>query len=73
LKKVKSNKVIKVLAEGIVAIEVNSIVQLCKFENDFDNFRLVFAGKAAVTFSAKDSLDAFVDHMWANRIKSVVE
>jgi hypothetical protein len=62
-----------VLAEGVVAIEVNSIVQLCKLENDFDNLGLVLAGKAAVTLSAEDSLDAFVDHMWANRVERVVE
>jgi hypothetical protein len=62
-----------VLLEHIVIIEIGSIIQLCKFQNNFDHFRLIRGGEAIVGGAAEDSFYAFEYHLGADWILNMIK
>jgi len=73
LKEVKANEVIEVKLEHVVTLEVCSVVELSKLEDDFDNLWLASGGKTIVVGSTENSFDALEHHLWADRVLSVVK
>ena len=48
-------------------------MQFSKFEYDFNSFWLVCPRQTAMLFAAENSVTAFIDKMWADRIESFVQ
>ena len=65
---VENKHVIKVAVNLVHVLEVDSVVQLGKFENDFYHFRLVVAAQTAMGSATEDSFTALEDKVWADWI-----
>jgi hypothetical protein len=68
-----SKNVTKVASDLFFIVEIKSIVQFSKFEYDFNSFWLICSRQTAMLFAAENSITAFIDQMWADRIESVVQ
>lgn len=73
LHEVEDEDVVEVAVDLVHVFEVDPVVQLCEFEDDFDDFGFVVAAEAAVGSSTEDSFAALEDEVWANRVLRLVE
>ena len=72
LEEIQPHEIIKVGSQNFVVWKIKTIIELGKLEDDLYDFWLAGTREAAVIFSPKNSLDALVDHLRADRVGRLV-
>ena len=68
LEEVQPHEVIEVRLQQLVATQVEAVIKFGELEDDLDNLGLASTAQAAVVLSPKNSLDALVNHLRADRV-----